>query len=115
MSNSINDRPSESSEIPYSFVRTAGVGEIRRSFANLGPGESTGVVHSVAGRIMLLRRQGKIAFAELRDSSGHIQLFAGADITENFDRFVDLSLGTWIGATGEVITTRRGELSLKVQ
>jgi lysyl-tRNA synthetase class 2 len=63
---------------------------------------------------MLLRRQGKIAFAELRDSKGHIQLFASADLTEEFERFASLSLGTWVGATGEIMTTKRGELSLRI-
>ncbi len=114
MSNSFNNDQNEIQETPYSFARTASTAEIRQKFGNLAPSESTGVVHSIAGRIMLLRRQGKIAFAELRDSSGHIQLFANSEGSENFDKFIDLSLGTWVGVTGEVITTRRGELSIKV-
>ena len=35
-------------------------------------------------------------------------------MTERFDEFVKLNLGDWIGATGEVVRTRRGELSVKV-
>jgi lysyl-tRNA synthetase class 2 len=42
----------------------------------------------VAGRIMLLRKQGKLAFGELRDASGSVQLFALAAVTERFDEFV---------------------------
>ncbi|HWW54865.1 MAG TPA: lysine--tRNA ligase, partial [Acidimicrobiales bacterium] len=69
---------------------------------------------SVAGRVMLLRHQGKLAFAELRDSSGAIQLFALAAVTADFDGLTHLSLGDWIGATGAVVKTRKGELSVKV-
>jgi len=63
---------------------------------------------------MLLRAQGKLAFATLRDSSGEIQLFATADGTAEFDSFTRLHLGDWVGATGEVVRTRRGELSVQV-
>jgi lysyl-tRNA synthetase class 2 len=63
---------------------------------------------------MLSRPQGKLAFAELRDASGSVQLFALAAVTAEFDSFVRLNLGDWIGATGEVVRTRRGELSVKV-
>ena len=38
-----------------------------------------------------------------------MQLFARAAVTERFDEFVKLNLGDWIGATGEVVRTRRGE------
>jgi len=69
---------------------------------------------SVAGRVMLLRHQGKLAFAQLRDSSGSIQLFALAAVTADFDGLTKLSLGDWIGATGEVVKTRTGELSVRV-
>ena len=63
---------------------------------------------------MLSRPQGKLAFAELRDNSGSIQLFAGKEWTAGFDEFAKLSLGDWIGARGEVVRTKRGELSVKV-
>jgi lysyl-tRNA synthetase class 2 len=64
---------------------------------------------------MLSRRQGKLTFAELRDSSGAIQLFAGSAFTDRYDELSRLSLGDWIGAGGEVVRTRRGELSVKVR
>ncbi|MGB3054650.1 MAG: lysine--tRNA ligase, partial [Acidimicrobiales bacterium] len=50
----------------------------------------------------------------LADSTGRIQLFAPADVTPDFEDFGRLSLGDWIGVTGEVMTTRKGELSVKV-
>jgi lysyl-tRNA synthetase class 2 len=63
---------------------------------------------------MLFRRQGKLAFAEMRDSSGSVQLFALAAVTGRFDEFVKLNLGDWVGVHGEVVRTKRGELSVKV-
>lgn len=63
---------------------------------------------------MLMRRQGKLLFAELRDSSGAVQLFVSASVLQSFADFTQLSLGNWIGASGEIITTRRGEISVEV-
>jgi lysyl-tRNA synthetase class 2 len=99
---------------PYRFDVDATAAELRARYADLPTGAETGAVVSVAGRLMLRREMGKLAFGTLRDSSGTVQLFAGAKWTEDFDGFVRLSLGDWIGATGEVVTTRTGELSVKV-
>jgi len=63
---------------------------------------------------MLRRVQGKLAFGTLDDSSGRIQLFAPAKSTPDFEDFCDLNLGDWVGVTGVVMTTRRGELSVRV-
>ncbi|MDA8391861.1 MAG: lysine--tRNA ligase [Actinomycetota bacterium] len=109
-----DDAGSEQESIPYKFGKTHEIGDIREQYGTLEPGRGTGEVVSVAGRILRLRRQGKVVFAELRDWSGSVQLFAGADFTERFDRLARCSLGDWIGASGEVVTTRRGELSVRV-
>ena len=63
---------------------------------------------------MLRRVQGKLAFGTLADSTGRIQLFARAAATPAFDGFCELNLGDWIGVSGVVMTTRRGELSVRV-
>jgi lysyl-tRNA synthetase class 2 len=102
------------SDIPYRFDRTHQAAEVVEGWGSLAPGEESGVTVGVAGRIMLSRPSGKIAFAELRDNSGSIQLFAGKEWTARFDEFAKLSLGDWIGAKGEVVRTKRGELSVKV-
>ncbi len=101
-------------EIPYRYERTASAAELHAAHAELPPLAETGKVVSVAGRLMARRDQGRIAFGTLRDSSGSIQLFAGAKWTDDFDGFVALNRGDWIGATGEVVATRTGELSVKV-
>src|SRR6266540_1019851 len=69
-----------------------------------------------AGRVMLLRRQGRLTFATLRDASGSLQLFVSRDAIgeEQHTAFDDLDRGDWVGASGTVMKTRRGELSVKV-
>ena len=99
---------------PYTFDHNAFAGPLHSAYAHLGDGEESGDVVRVAGRLMLLRTQGKLAFATLRDSSGEIQLFALAAVTEGFEEFAKLHLGDWVGASGEVVRTKRGELSVKV-
>lgn len=100
--------------IPYRFEPTHSVASIISAYASIDDGGETGVVVTVAGRLMLRRDQGKLAFGTLQDQSGRIQLFASANWTGDFDGFKKLSLGDWIGATGEVVKTRKGELSVKV-
>ena len=99
---------------PYRFDQTHYAAQVVEAFSELEPGEESGQPVSVAGRVMLHRHQGKLDFAELRDSSGAVQLFAGAGWTQDFEGFSALSLGDWVGANGEVVRTKRGELSVKV-
>ena len=101
-------------EIGYRFETTSGAGDVARSFAHLVTGEESGVTVATAGRLMRSRPQGKLAFAELWDWTGGIQLFALAAFTPDFEEFCRLSLGDWIGVSGEVVRTQRGELSVKV-
>src|SRR3984957_9374314 len=101
-------------DIPYRFERTHQTADIVGTWSALDAGEESGATVAVAGRLMLLRNQGKAAFGELRDASGAVQLFARAAETERFEEFVKLNLGDWIGARGQVIRTRRGELSVLV-
>ena len=99
---------------PYTFAHNAFADSLQTRFAHLVDGEESGVTAMVAGRVMLIRRQGKLAFATMRDSTGEIQLFALSTITADFEEFTKLHLGDWVGVTGEVVRTKRGELSVKV-
>jgi len=98
----------------YQFDHNAFAAHLQTSYAHLSDGQESGDTVRVAGRLMLLRRQGKLAFATMRDSSGEIQLFALADVTDEFEGFSKLHLGDWVGVEGEVVRTKRGELSVKV-
>ncbi len=101
---------------PYPFTgdRTVLAADLHSEYGHLEAEQHTGVTHSVAGRIVLKRDMGKLSFATLRDASGSIQLFVSlGDMPDSFDDFVDLDLGDWVSATGEVFTTKKGELSIK--
>ena len=102
---------------PVRFDRTHTAAEIHEQWGTLEPGTNTDHEVSVAGRILLLRRQGKLTFATLRDGTGSIQLFVSrADLGDDkHAAFDELDLGDWVGATGTVMTTRKGELSVNVR
>ena len=100
---------------PYRFETTATAAECHERYGEVDPGTETGQPVSVAGRIMLRRVQGRLAFATLQDATGRVQLFAPAKVTPDYDGFCDLSLGDWVGVSGEVMKTRTGELSVKVE
>lgn len=101
---------------PYRFERTAFAADLHDRHAGLGPEATTGERVVVAGRLMGMRHIGSLAFGVLADPSGRVQLFAEESVlNEGFAAFTDLDVGDWIGAEGEVITTRRGELSVGVE
>ena len=101
---------------PYRFNRSHTLGEIRSEFGILEAGSETETHVTVAGRILLKRDQGKLIFATLQDREASIQLFVSKAIVgdDAFDAINNLDLGDWVGATGIVMTTRKGELSIKV-
>ncbi len=101
---------------PVRFDRDRTIAELRAEFGELEPGEETDVSVRVAGRLLLIRRQGKLSFGSLRDGTGEVQLFVSQKVIgpESHDAFDDLDLGDWVGVEGTVMTTRKGELSVKV-
>ncbi len=101
--------------IPHRFEPTATSHSLRAGYGEIDDGTETGDQVTIAGRLMLRRVQGKLAFGTLQDGGGRIQLFAPAKVTPDFERFCELSLGDWIGVSGEVMKTRKGELSVKVE
>ncbi|HVF52053.1 MAG TPA: lysine--tRNA ligase [Actinomycetota bacterium] len=101
---------------PYSFLRTTTTAAVHQRHEGLEPGGETGTQESLAGRLMTTRSHGKVAFADLQDGSGRIQLFAQHGVLGDagLDAFTQLNVGDIVGAEGEIVRTRRGELSLKV-
>jgi lysyl-tRNA synthetase, class II len=100
---------------PVGYPRTTTAGELRAKYGSLPPDTATGQVAGVAGRVMLSRIGGKLCFATLRDGTGDIQVMiradkVGADALAAWKQDVDL--GDHVGVTGEVITSRSGELSV---
>ena len=101
---------------PYRFDRTHTLGAIRNEHEGLEAGSETDTAVVVAGRVMLKRDQGKLIFITLRDRTGDIQLFISKSVVGDgeFDEINELDLGDWVGVSGHVMTTRKGELSIKV-
>jgi len=102
-------------EVPYRFGPPAPAAEVAAAHAGLAPGEGSGRRATVAGRLMLRRVQGRLAFATLADASGRVQLFATAGGTPGYEAFCALAVGDWVGVSGEVVRTRRGEVSVMVE
>jgi len=91
--------------------------DLAAEYESLEPGGSSGKQAVIAGRLVARREHGKATFADLKDSSGKIQMMLRLDILgeEPYARFSELDLGDWIGGRGEVVRSRRGELSVAVQ
>ena len=101
---------------PHRFERSVLAVDLHDAHRSLEPGSDTNQVVTVAGRLRNVRRMGKLMFGVLNDVSGSIQLFVDRNRLgdDEFARFSELDHGDWIGATGEVMTTRRGELSVRI-
>ena len=105
-----------SSGYPYRYDRSATAADLHARFADIAPGHQTAERVSVAGRLMNVRDMGRLAFGVLQDGTGRIQLYAEAGSLgeDGLHRFLELDHGDLIGAEGEVMTTRRGELSVRI-
>ncbi len=88
--------------------------ELEERYGSLEAGQDTEDVYSVAGRIRALRNQGKVAFIVLEDCTGQLQLFCRINNLPEADWTLlgQLDLGDILGATGTIMRTRRGQLSL---
>lgn len=102
---------------PYTttFSPNRSISSIQAEFAGLEPDARTGTTVKIAGRVMLNRVTGKLVFAQVRDWSGTMQVMislaeAGEEALANWKSYVDL--GDHVGVEGEVITSKRGELSV---
>ena len=102
---------------PYRFDRSHTASEIKGRHAGLASDARTGEVVAVAGRIRLIRNFGRLLFVTLSDQGDELQLFVSRSVLgpESAEVVSRLGLGDWVGASGEVITTRRGELSIDVE
>ena len=101
---------------PYRFDRTHRAAEVRSLGAELGPGEETDIAVSIGGRLMLKRDAGKLVFLTVADRGTDLQLFVSKAVVGDdvFAEIKALDRGDWIGARGTVMTTRTGEISVKV-
>jgi len=99
---------------PHDFDRVEPIVAVRNAHRDLTAGKETEISHRIAGRLAARRGQGKMAFLDLVDRSGRIQLQARADVLgeAEMERLVSFDLGDLIGVDGTAFCSRRGELSL---
>ena len=101
---------------PHEFDGVEPIGSVRAAHAALSAGEETSARHRVAGRLAARRGQGKMAFLDLVDRSGRIQLQARVDELgpSGIEQLLGLDLGDLMGVDGLAFVSKRGELTLRV-
>ena len=96
--------------VTVKFDRTHTTAQVKNNYDAL---EGKTVI--VAGRLMSKRGMGKVMFCDMQDIDGRIQLFVKLDMLgDEYDAFKKLDIGDILGASGEVFTTKTGEISIKV-
>ncbi len=102
---------------PYAvrFRPSHTVPEVRAAYPELAAGAETGDEVTVAGRIVAKRELGRLRFLVLREDGEDLQLFCPLRaLDEPSVRLLELlDVGDWLGATGEVVATKTGELSVR--
>jgi lysyl-tRNA synthetase class 2 len=100
---------------PVTVARTNTLAEIRRAYPDLEADAVTGLQVAVTGRVIFVRNTGKLCFATLREGGVELQAMLsldkiGADSLAQWK--ADIDLGDQVLVSGEVISSRRGELSV---
>jgi lysyl-tRNA synthetase class 2 len=100
---------------PLGYPRTISLPEVRDRFGHLETDEASGEIVGVTGRVVLSRAGGKLCFATLQEGDAQLQVMVSLDGVgpERLAAWKsDVDLGDHVGITGEVISSRRGELSV---
>ncbi|MCZ8066534.1 MULTISPECIES: lysine--tRNA ligase [unclassified Microcystis] len=107
----------------YHWKSTAHAQQLQEQYADLAPGEEISTEVAIAGRIIARRIMGKLAFFNLQDETGTIQLYLDkkrisetmAAVPNAFNTVIKLTdTGDILGAKGTIKRTERGELSIYV-
>jgi lysyl-tRNA synthetase class 2 len=111
MTDSNSDLSAFISSLPYSYSVSNSSIEIKSGYASF-----EGKTVSIAGRVSAIRKSGKLLFADILDSTGKIQTYFDYSTLgeERFEAAKKLNPGDIIGAKGEVMKTKAGEVSIKV-
>ena len=100
---------------PVSVDRTTTLAEVRTAHPDLPPDTMTGEKAGVTGRVIFFRNTGKLCFATLREGEAELQVMLSRDRVGEDSLAAwkaDIDLGDHVLVTGEVGTSRRGELSV---
>ncbi len=106
-----------SNSFPTSFEGTVDIENIITNHKDINDGEHTGIDVSIKGRILQARSFGKLSFFDLLDNTGKIQLLIDKSnmSKKELSFFENYDSGDIIGALGEIMKTKKGELSIKVK
>ncbi len=106
-----------SNSFPTSFEGTVDIENIITKHKDINDGEHTGIDVSIKGRILQARSFGKLSFFDLLDNTGKIQLLIDKNnmSKKELSFFENYDSGDIIGALGEIMKTKKGELSIKVK
>ena len=106
-----------SNSFPTSFDGTVDIENIITKHKDINDGEHTGIDVSIKGRILQARSFGKLSFFDLLDNTGKIQLLIDKSnmSKKELSFFENYDSGDIIGALGEIMKTKKGELSIKVK
>ena len=101
---------------PHDFPGVTAVADVQAPWQDLAAGEERDDVYRIAGRLAARRGQGKMAFLDIVDRSGRMQVQARADVLgeEAMAQLVEFDLGDIVGIDGSIFASRSGELTLKV-
>lgn len=101
----------------HAFAYSHHIAALHELYKDVAEGDITEDAVAVAGRVMAMRDQGKICFLVLRESGADIQLFCRINTLgdEAYEQLKDLDVGDWISAEGNIMRTKRGELSVAVE
>jgi lysyl-tRNA synthetase class 2 len=98
---------------PYNFHQTAHSKALQEKYSHLNAEEHTQDHVGVAGRIVAIRKLGRMAFAQIKDNDGKIQILFNEQDSKNFDKLKLLDMGDYIGVNGIIFKTKTGELTVK--
>ena len=106
-----------SNSFPTSFEETVDIENIITKHKDIDDGEHTGIDVLIKGRILQARSFGKLSFFDLLDNTGKIQLLVDKSnmSKKELSLFENYDSGDIIGALGEIMKTKKGELSIKIK
>jgi lysyl-tRNA synthetase class 2 len=105
----------DTAPFPAGVPRTKSLAEVRAAYPDLAPDAVAGEEVGIAGRVIFMRNTGKLCFATLREGNAELQVMLSLDRVGEAALAAwkaDVDLGDIVFVHGEVISSRRGELSV---
>ena len=105
----------DNAPFPVGVARTHTLAEVRAAHPDLAAGTETGEIVGITGRVIFIRNTGKLCFAMLREGEAELQVMLSLDRVGDDSLTAwksDVDLGDLVYVHGEVISSKRGELSV---